>query len=505
METFNYTLVPQLIGATNYTGTNLSISGNISAANANISGTLTIAGTLNTNLSETITNLIQINISASSTNITNATVVSMVVTSNLIATNNSNTLGNLFMTGGNVGIGTYSPITKLNIQGDVSASNASDSGQFIISGQTNPLKRLGFMIDTNNNVGIIQAGLSGTSTYNIGLNSATYSAYTYNYPQWIGNVGIGTTSPGYLLDVNGNARINNNLMFNTAVNNNLGINFPNTGYGLHWGNGYSRIYDDGDLRICTDDYMHFYTGSTTTSPGTERITILPSGNVGIGTSSPQYMLDINGSLRVNDTSVNMYNKLLVLWDNNSGDSLTSATNFSGFGINSNTLRYQVPSGNTHEFYCGTVGSLQIVNSGRTQVIIPAFDGSYYSDWPIWDGGIATWDICAASVTFEYGFNQRSDIRKKQDIVSITRGLNEIKQMRPVSFKWKNNLEYGTQFGFIAQEMEKIVPEIINEDSDGFKSISNAYSPIIANAIKELKQKLDIARDKIDKLRSQKVG
>ena len=51
METFNYTLVPQLIGATNYTGTNLSISGNISAANANISGTLTIAGTLNTNLS----------------------------------------------------------------------------------------------------------------------------------------------------------------------------------------------------------------------------------------------------------------------------------------------------------------------------------------------------------------------------------------------------------------------------------------------------------------------
>ena len=491
MEFLKYTLVPKSIACTTYSGANFSISGNISASNINLSGNLSVVGTMTeSNLS--IINLNETNISIGSANITNMTIANTLI-SKLMATGNSNTLGNLFTTGGNVGIGTTSPITKLNVQGDMSSIFAIDNSQFMISGQSNSNKRLGLMIDTTNNVGLIQAGFHGTGGYNLGLNPGG------------GNIGIGTTNPAYLLDVNGTARINNNLMINSASNNNLGINFPQTGYGLHWGNGNSRIYDDADLRICTYDYMHFYTGSTTTSPGTERITILPSGNVGIGTSSPQYMLDINGSLRVNDTSVNMYNKLLVLWDNNSGDSLTSATNFSGFGINSNTLRYQVPSGNTHEFYCGTVGSLQIVNSGRTQVIIPAFDGSYYSDWPIWDGGIATFDICAASVTFEYGFNQRSDIRKKQDIVSITRGLNEIKQMRPVSFKWKNNLEYGTQFGFIAQEMEKIVPEIINEDSDGFKSISNAYSPIIANAIKELKQKLDIARDKIDKLRSQKVG
>lgn len=65
------------------------------------------------------------------------------------------------------------------------------------------------------------------------------------------------------VDSNGNV-----TMFGHS-NNNYGINMPAGGCGIHWGAGYSRIYDDGDLRICTDDNMHFYTGSSTSAPGTE--------------------------------------------------------------------------------------------------------------------------------------------------------------------------------------------------------------------------------------------
>jgi hypothetical protein len=344
----------------------------------------------------------------------------------------SNTGNAALLNAGNVGINTASPLCKLNVQADASGTYASDSGQVIISGQTDPRKRLGLMIDTTNNVGIIQAGFNGISAYNIALNPAG------------SNVGIGTTSPGYLLDVNGNARINNNLMFNTAVNNNLGINFPNTGYGLHWGNGYSRIYDDGDLRICTDDTMHFYTGSTTTSPGTERMTI-NVGNVGIGTTIPQYILDVNGSVRVNSSN-NMYNKLLVLWDGNSGDPLASATSFYGFGINNNnTLRYQVISNVTdyHLFYSGSSWTMKVQpnSSNQGQVSIPAVNGNIDTYWPSsWYGSLQTRDICNAGI-YASNFNQRSDIRKKQDIVDYTRGLKEVLELRPVSFRWKNHLEY----------------------------------------------------------------
>ena len=407
-ETFNYTLASSLLSATNFTGSNLSISGNISAANISLSGNLSVAGTLST-VNMTTTNLIDTNVSAGNANITNMTIANMKVTSNLNAAGNSNTLGSLFTTGG--------------------------------------------------------------------------------------NVGVNTATPGYLLDVNGDTRIVNNLMISTAANNNLGINLPVGGYGIHWddggSSGVSRIYDDGDLRICTDDTMHFHTGSTVSSPGTERITLLPGGNVGIGTNAPNYNLAVNGPAQFGANALN--NKILVLWDVNPTDNLTTATNFFGFGINNSTLRYQVDTpGASHKFYCGSSLRMQIGGTGQSATLIYSQNGNINTYWPTgWSGGLSTRDISCASIYYST-YNVTSDIRIKQDITDYTRGLNEVLQMRPVSFTWKANPEYGTQYGFIAQEMEEIIPEFVQDDSEGFKSIKSGLVPVYVNAIQEIKQQLDAA-------------
>jgi hypothetical protein len=120
----------------------------------------------------------------------------------------------IIMSSGNVGIGTISPINTLNvigsiginttvatvangsnqrlvISGDASGIFFSDTAQVLLCGLSNNNKRLGIGLDTNNNIGILQASLSGTTVWPIALNPGG------------GNIGVGTTSPGYTLDVNG--------------------------------------------------------------------------------------------------------------------------------------------------------------------------------------------------------------------------------------------------------------------------------------------------------------
>lgn len=80
------------------------------------------------------------------------------------------------------------------------------------------------------------------------------------------------------------------------------INFPTSASnGISWGSGpYSKLYDNGDLHIYTDDNLHFDTATKT-----DTVTILANGNVGIGTTGPAKVLDVRGKVYMgsgNDTT-----------------------------------------------------------------------------------------------------------------------------------------------------------------------------------------------------------
>ena len=89
-----------------------------------------------------------------------------------------------------------------------------------------------------------------------------------------------------------------------------------------------------------------------------------NGYVGIGALYPAYALDVNGSVNVNKSNLANVNKLLVLYDGNSTDSLGSATSFFGFGINTAAIRYQVQDKySSHIFYGGVVQYASLKNTG----------------------------------------------------------------------------------------------------------------------------------------------
>jgi hypothetical protein len=77
-------------------------------------------------------------------------------------------------------------------------------------------------------------------------------------------------------------------------------------------------------------------------------------------------------------------------------------------------------------------------------------------------------------------------------------------MNPIMFQWKNTEKMGEQkeIGFIAQEMEEIIPEVIGTNSDGLKSLD--YPKLVAvlcKAIQELSDKNDILEARFATLES----
>jgi hypothetical protein len=93
----------------------------------------------------------------------------------------------------------------------------------------------------------------------------------------------------------------------------------------------------------------------------------------------------------------------------------------------------------------------------------------------------------------------SDSRLKTEIKSISYGLNEILKLRPVSYQWDNDdINQGLQFGFIAQEVQEIMPDAIKEFGEETKFLGlekDAIYVTLVNAIKELKAELDTLKNK----------
>jgi hypothetical protein len=57
----------------------------------------------------------------------------------------------------------------------------------------------------------------------------------------------------------------------------------------------------------------------------------------------------------------------------------------------------------------------------------------------------------------------SDSRLKTDIIDLSYGLSSILALRPVSYKWKSDtVNQGTQYGFIAQEVQTVMPDLVME-------------------------------------------
>jgi len=97
------------------------------------------------------------------------------------------------------------------------------------------------------------------------------------------------------------------------------------------------------------------------------------------------------------------------------------------------------------------------------------------------------------------FNSASDIKLKTNIKTISNSLDKVLQLRGVEYD-RIDMDGKHQIGVIAQEVEKVVPDLVNEGDEGIKSVSYGnITALLIEAIKEQQKQIDTLTKRIEEL------
>lgn len=168
--------------------------------------------------------------------------------------------------------------------------------------------------------------------------------------------------------------------------------------------------------------------------------------------------------------------------------------------------FSVPFGKVGIGTASPAGKLAVYSRGENQYA-GYFQGTYgvYADN---DAGYyahlanSSWGLLTNGNIQAAAFYYASDESLKKNIQTIPNALADVLQLRGVEFDWKNPTIEGSthSVGVIAQEVEKVYPELVTTNLDGLKSVQygNLVGPLI-EAVKTLKAENDALRARVEKL------
>lgn len=95
----------------------------------------------------------------------------------------------------------------------------------------------------------------------------------------------------------------------------------------------------------------------------------------------------------------------------------------------------------------------------------------------------------------------SDIKLKRNIETLENSLDKVLKLRGVSYEWKDASRFGdqTEIGFIAQEVQEVLPEVIRADGEYLAMNTRNILGVVVEAIKEMWNKVENNDERIEKL------
>jgi hypothetical protein len=413
------------------------------------------------------------------------------------------------------------------------------SGYYNTQGISNTF--IGATAGGNNTTGDFNTALgcgAGTSfTTGSGNISIGYNAGYYQHPQTatgsgnilIGNVSGGKITSGYSNTVVGGGSMwslttgyqnvavgSEALRFSSSGNLNTAIGYQAGRNSTGSGNvfiGYQAGYSEsGSFKLCIDN-------SSTSDPliwgdftdGSEKINL--NAKVGVGTKTPSCALEVRGvtkSYTTNGASAasgqfqswavgtaqgqRAVYSLYPTFESNPTDNGPRRAadivggfnagawgneflsfNVGGAGDDQNITIERMRIRADGKVGIGTTGPSQTLDVNGTVRVRSIGSGTYSTAVNRTSDGTLT--------------TSTSDVRLKENINTLTNALSNVILLRGVSFTWKTEPQMGQRIGFIAQEVEEVIPELVfTNEVDGFKGVNYAeLTAVLVEAIKEQQQ------------------
>jgi hypothetical protein len=418
--------------------------------------------------------------------------------------------------------------------GAVGIDDANSLSLFVAHAPATGSPQLGltYQFRTNDNTGgnlygdaiRVVKNAASSSTYTVFTTNSTIGAGTERMRiDSSGNIGIGNTTALHKVQIGSNSDTKTSLGQSILF---LSANAGNIGYVNELGFGdVSSTYPQSAIgNIITnataasngDLYFATRTVTTDTAP-TERMRITNSGSIGIGTSSPGSLLSLEKakagsgvesldvlSLRITGTTAVGDALNIKFLNNNNINVATIKTLLGADNVAYGTLTFSTRNYNTDSVVevmrCTNRGALMIGSSTTPDapgVFIGGTNSSYANIYSSYSGGAAgmlitnssnvrTVEFFGSTGNYYFAGSNISDRRSKTNIQEITSGLPNLLQLKPSTFAY-NNHPNNTKGGFIAQEVQEILPDFVTVPEDETEMMGVDYNGILALAVKAIQE------------------